>query len=67
MTDFVFNPGDKVKLKSGSPSMTIEKFPLNRTTGSQYTDRVECVWFVDFEPKRDTFLLVVLELVNVVY
>jgi uncharacterized protein YodC (DUF2158 family) len=51
-----FKIGDTVKLKSGSPSMTIEKF-FTDLNGKIYNDRVICIWFVNYEPKRDTFYL----------
>lgn len=57
MTEFKI--GDTVKLKSGSPSMTIEKIAVD-SRGVEYKDRVVCVWFVDYEPKRDTFYLTTL-------
>lgn len=40
------NPGDVVRLKSGSPSMTVE-----RTSGRL----VECAWFVDGQLRTGTF------------
>jgi len=49
-----FKIGDTVKLKSGSPSMTIENYATDMR-GNKLNDRVICVWFVDYEPKRDTF------------
>ncbi len=57
MTEFKI--GDTVKLKSGSPSMTIEKYATDMR-GNNYNDRVICVWFEQYEPKRDTFYLATL-------
>lgn len=41
-----FNPGEIVRLRSGSPSMTVE-----RTSGRL----VECTWFVDGQLRTGTF------------
>ena len=41
-----FNPGDVVRLKSGSPSMTVEQ-----VSGKQAL----CSWFVDQMPHHETF------------
>ena len=41
-----FNPGDVVRLKSGSPSMTVEQ-----ASGKQ----ASCSWFVDQMPHHETF------------
>lgn len=41
-----FNPGEIVRLRSGSPSMTVE-----RTSGRL----VECAWFVDGQLRTGTF------------
>lgn len=41
-----FNPGDVVRLKSGSPSMTVET-----VAGKQ----AMCSWFVDQIPHHETF------------
>ena len=50
-----FNVGDTVVLKSGGPTMTIDKFPWDGAKGVYHTDRVECVWFGNGELKRETF------------
>ncbi|WP_288075107.1 DUF2158 domain-containing protein [Pseudomonas sp.] len=41
-----FNPGEIVRLRSGSPSMTVE-----RSSGRL----VECAWFVDGQLRTGTF------------
>ena len=50
-----FKPGDVVVLKSGSPSMTIDKFVWNSVEAEFYSDRVECVWFDKTELKKKYF------------
>jgi uncharacterized protein YodC (DUF2158 family) len=54
-TNNEFKVGDIVILKSGSPAMTIDKFVWNPLKGEYYTDKVECVWFVKTELKREVF------------
>ncbi len=49
-----FKVGDKVKLKSGGEVMTIDKFPWNSLTGEYEKTKVECIWFVGTEFKRET-------------
>lgn len=61
-TEAAFKIGDIIVLKSGGPSMTIEKFPWNPTKNEYYSDRVECVWFDKDTLKRDTFNTPTLEL-----
>jgi len=60
MADFEFKIGDVVKLKSGGPWMTIEKYTFNPATNKDFTDRFTCVWLNGSELKRETFLLVTL-------
>lgn len=57
-----FKPGDVVVLKSGSPSMTIDKFVWNPVKGVFYSDKVECVWFDKTELKKQVFQITSLEL-----
>jgi uncharacterized protein YodC (DUF2158 family) len=49
-----FKAGDKVRLKSGGPTMTVERFD---TLVQQYC----CVWFAKDVSKRDLFDAAVLE------
>ena len=56
MAENIFKAGDTVKLKSGSPTMTIEGFATNMH-GNHYSDRVVCIWFLDGQPKKETFML----------
>ena len=53
----IFEPGNIVKLKSGGPKMTVEKYHKR--------DVVKCIWFDGFEAKRDFFREGFLELVTV--
>ena len=55
MSDTEFKAGDVVKLKSGSPKMTIEKFVWNPLKNEYYPDKVECAWFEKDKLKRDIF------------
>lgn len=56
-----FKPGDVVKLKSGSPPMTISS-----VGSSQMSSRVQagCIWFDGTAEKRASFPLETLELVT---
>ncbi len=54
-TNNEFKVGDIVVLKSGSTAMTIDKFVWNPLKGEYYTDKVEFVWFVKAELKREVF------------
>jgi len=56
-----FKPGDVVVLKSGSPSMTIDKFVWNPERAESYTDKVECVWFDQKVLNKQVFQLTSLE------
>lgn len=60
-TEKAFKPGDVVVLKSGSPSMTIDKFVWNPERKEFYTDKVECVWFDNKELKKQEFQITSLE------
>ncbi len=44
-------PGDQVCLKSGGPTMTVNKVYEDAINGPL----VECVWFIDEDTRRDTF------------
>ena len=56
-----FKEGDVVVLKSGGPKMTIETFPYV-DMGETYNDRAKCVWFSNYEIKRDVFKVTALKL-----
>ena len=47
-----FKPGDTVRLKSGSPVMTVSKTE---------DGRVNCVWFSNDDVKSGTFIAAALE------
>ena len=49
--------GDVVRLKSGSPRMTVQA--LNRGNKG---DMTECIWFVQEEPKSGLFVAGTLEI-----
>jgi uncharacterized protein YodC (DUF2158 family) len=48
-----FNAGDVVRLKSGSPKMTVVKM--------DDAGDCECIWMVEGQKKQDTFPAVLLE------
>lgn len=52
--------GDVVELKSGGPSMTVEKTPVF-INGFEYKDRAQCCWFDKGDLKREVFPLASLE------
>jgi uncharacterized protein YodC (DUF2158 family) len=52
MSEHQFKVGEKVRLKSGSPDMTVE---------SVGTEEVLCVWFEGAKQQRGTFVLETLE------
>lgn len=54
--------GDVVVLKSGGPSMTIDRFVWNAYKNEFYLDKVECVWFDNTALKREEFQITSLEL-----
>ncbi|MFY8214288.1 MAG: YodC family protein [Flavobacterium sp.] len=60
----VFKIGDCVTLKSGGPTMTIEKLigTIPITGPSTFTGRVECKWFVGTELSSGQFHQDALEL-----
>ena len=60
MSEFNFQIGDVVRLKSGGPWMTIERYTYNPETKNNFTDRVTCVWLNGSETHRETFLLITL-------
>lgn len=55
----LFEIGDIVKLKSGSPDMTVHKTGLKTnnigTTLNPEVYECECVWFLDDKPFSKTF------------
>ena len=55
-----FKEGDVVRLKSGSPDMTIHQYPYQEF-GASYDDRAYCKWFDGSEVKGDVFKLSGLE------
>lgn len=57
-TENTFNLGDTVRLKSGGPTMTINKFTGNSESDK---DRAECFWFDKAEMKREIFQTTSLE------
>ncbi len=46
MADAKFKDGDRVKLKSGGPMMTVSNVS---------EDKIECSWFVDGNVQHDSF------------
>lgn len=65
-----FKVGDIVKLKSGSPLMTISKLDLKMSIGGKNTGKfndfygmLDCQWFVDTDLKTAVFNQDSLELV----
>lgn len=52
--------GDTVKLKSGSPVMTISEFILSLKT-KERIDTVKCVWFADSKEFRSEYDVNMLE------
>jgi uncharacterized protein YodC (DUF2158 family) len=52
-----FEQGDKVRLKSGGPTMTVS----SRTVG--VSERYACLWFVGHRMERGVFPVDVLELI----
>jgi uncharacterized protein YodC (DUF2158 family) len=51
MTNVQFKPGDTVRLKSGGPLMTVEKFE----TDELGTPTVWVVWFEENKPMREHY------------
>jgi len=60
-----FKEGDVVILKSGSPDMTIEEYPIvisGIMSDDEYDyKRARCSWFLNGERKKDTFNVLSLE------
>jgi uncharacterized protein YodC (DUF2158 family) len=55
-----FKIGDVVRLKSGGPKMTIDRFTFNHATKKDNKDIVECVWFDNLKLNREIFNVSVL-------
>lgn len=55
--------GDVVKLKSGSPKMTVDDIG-NYDYGSSGVDKAKCVWFDGSKRCEEIFALETLEIVN---
>ncbi len=45
-----FHPGDTVRLKSGSPTMTVEQTGTSEMTGIEF---VSCTWFEKIGARHD--------------
>lgn len=56
-----FSPGDVVRLKSGSPNMTVEQQAETEILGET---RVWCLWFDGAKQHSETFPPAALELVG---
>ena len=57
-----FKIGDVVRLKSGGPDMTVEKYPHETIDGVQCFDKVDCRWFnEETHLKHATFNVEILE------
>jgi uncharacterized protein YodC (DUF2158 family) len=57
--------GDIVRLKSGSPDMTVEAIvDLAEGFGDEVEIKVTCSWFEGTKRRQDSFLLQTLELVR---
>ncbi len=56
--------GDVVTLKSGGPDMSVEEFEWNAISGTFNNNKVDCVWFVDDELRKNTFDISVLKKVK---
>ena len=57
-----FKVGTVVRLKSGSPDMTIVTFPTFNFRGEPDNTKAKCSWFVNGEPKYETFPVDALEI-----
>lgn len=56
-------PGTTVKLKSGGPTMTVEKVGRFTSLGP-HTDAAKCKWFVGNKLEQDIFALAALDIVE---
>lgn len=61
MNETEFKAGDVVRLKSGSPEMTIDGFTWNQTKDEYYSDRVDCIWFDGKTLVKQSFKTILLE------
>lgn len=59
MSDHSFKAGDKVRLKSGGPAMTVEQVGNDSMTNDPM---VWCVWFVGTKLEKETFAPATLEI-----
>lgn len=55
MSDVKIEKGDIVKLKSGSPTMTVRNNVWDASKGVYKQDEVHCDWFNGGEPQSKSF------------
>ncbi len=56
--------GTVVQLKSGSPEMTVKKYPKNPISNKIDKTQVECIWFNNDLEQSGTFPVETLEIVE---
>lgn len=58
-----YKVGAVVALKSGGPDMTVVTYPAYNGMGNPDPSKAKCAWFVNGEPKYETFPVDALEVV----
>lgn len=58
-----FKVGAVVALKSGGPEMTVVIYPAYNSMGNPDPSKAKCSWFINGEPKYETFPIGALEVV----